>query len=183
MTEQNANPEIKEADSTIDNAVEFIKEHSCAGLYGTAIEIGQYVIDNLFERDPEAARSRNPKKSASFRKLCKRDDLPIPETTLRRMVHIYLQKLFLDANGIDTTENSPFTYSHLSELVVMKETDATNKEKKLAIVREALKVLENGTLTALKLRKMVSNKLKEGKGQPDTGQAVIYIPTATHSKS
>ena len=40
-------------------------------------------------------------------------------------------------------------------------------------------MLENGTLTALKLRKMVSNKLKEGKGQPDTGQAVIYIPTAT----
>ncbi len=55
----------------IDHAVRFINEKYNENAYKMAIEIGAYVLKNFFDDDIALAASKNPKKPASFRALCR----------------------------------------------------------------------------------------------------------------
>lgn len=69
-------------------------------------EIGERILKDFFDDDPERVSSRNPKKENSFRALCNHPDLPFSPTTLSNMVRIVLDRRFLADQGVDVTSLS-----------------------------------------------------------------------------
>lgn len=53
-----------------------------------AKEIGDYLIEEFFEDDPDLVSSQNPNKNFSFRKLCNEPGLPFSESSLRRFIQV-----------------------------------------------------------------------------------------------
>lgn len=133
----------------IDEAVKVIREKHDEHVYRGAIEIGSWIFENFFDNDPELAASKNPKKAASYRELCLRDDLPISPSTLNRMVNVARQEqIFLD-NGIDVNQ---LNYTHRLELLRI--------ENKTAKLEKARKTIEE-SMSAKQLRNEVSEEKKE----------------------
>jgi hypothetical protein len=122
----------------IDQAVGFINEKYNENAYKMAIEIGAYVLKNFFDDDIASATSKNPKKPASFRALCRNEKLiPRPEA-LSVMVRVAAQEKFFLDKKLDTASLS---YTHKTELVKLPNDGAKVKFVKF-IMQKALSCRE-----------------------------------------
>lgn len=75
----------------IDEAAAWIRAKVATTLRRGAEDVGEYVLDMFFGGDPALAKSRNPRKSVSFRVLaekCGTAELPISKTWLNNAVGI-----------------------------------------------------------------------------------------------
>ena len=116
----------------IERTVTFIKDKVSTALVTTAIEIGDFLLENFFENNIDLATSKNPKKSMSYRKLCLHPQLPLQPTTLSEMVRIAAQERFLTQNGVSTDS---LLYTHRLYLAKLP-----NDEDKLQYVN---RIIEN----------------------------------------
>ncbi len=149
MPKTNENlPEVQVDEKTIDAAVEFINETATKTIYKGSIEIGEYILENFFENNIELASSRNPKKHASFNKLCERDDLAVHPNRLALMVRVASQERFLADKKVDTLA---LTYTHKSSLVKLD-----NDKKKIDLIKKCV----DGKWTTRTLDDEINKKLK-----------------------
>jgi len=77
----------------VDEAATWICAKVAATLKLGAQEVGEYVLDTFFRGDPDLAKSKNPRKDASFRALaekCGTPELPVSKTWLNSAVGVAL---------------------------------------------------------------------------------------------
>ncbi|MFH0725186.1 MAG: hypothetical protein V2B19_02340 [Pseudomonadota bacterium] len=138
---------------TINAAVQFINEKANETLYKGSIEIGEYLLKTFFNGDIKMAASKNPKKLASFNKLCERPDLLVKSNTLGIMVRVASQEQYFINKQIDTKELS---YTHKASLVKLD-----NDSKKITILNKCIKnkwtTREFETEIKIELSKLTSN--------------------------
>jgi hypothetical protein len=117
-------------DSKIMEAVAFINEVANKTIYQGSIEIGDYILKHFFEDDIKFAASKNPKKQASFNKLCENEDLTIRPNRLAIMVRVASQERFLAEKEVDTSE---LTYTHKASFVKLD-----NGQKKINLIKKCV---------------------------------------------
>ncbi len=117
-------------DSKINEAVAFINEVANKTIYQGSIEIGEYILKNFFEDDIKFAASKNPKKQASFNKLCENEDLTVSPNRLAIMVRVASQERYLSEKEIDT---SKLTYTHKASLVKLN-----NGQEKINLIKKCV---------------------------------------------
>ena len=149
-------------DSKITEAVVFINEVANKTIYQGSIEIGEYILKNFFEDDIKFAASKNPKKQASFNKLCKRDDLTVSPNRLAIMVRVASQERYLSEKEVDTSE---LTYTHKASLVKLN-----NGQKKINLIKKCV----GEEWTTRKLDDEIKEKLKE---LPQTRKSSLLLTT------
>jgi hypothetical protein len=164
MTRDDANqtnlPEVAD-DQKIEEAVKIINEKANETIYKGSIEIGEYILKEFFENKIELARSKNPRKEASFNKLCERDDLNIHPNRLGIMIRVASQERLLTEKEIDT---SSLSFTHKASLVKIHDDN-----KKITLIN---KCIENNWTTR-KLEKEITKKLE--KLQPGKDSSIIQI--------
>jgi hypothetical protein len=77
----------------VEEAAAWISAKVAATLRRGAEDVGEYLLERFFADDPKLARSHNPYKNVSFRKLaekCGTPDLPVSKTWLNNAVGIAL---------------------------------------------------------------------------------------------
>jgi len=134
---------------SLDEAVKFINEKANETLYRGSIEIGEYLLKTFFNGDIKMAASKNPKKQASFNKLCEREDLLVNPNTLGIMVRVASQEHFFQNKKVNT---EGLSYTHKASLVKLD-----NDRKKISLLTDCIK--KNWTTRQLELE--ISKKLKE----------------------
>lgn len=159
---ENKETDIIVDDSVIDEAVEFINETATKTIYKGSIEIGEYILKHFFEDDIKLASSKNPKKQASFNKLCEREDLTLHPNSLALMVRVASQERFLAEKKVDTSE---LTYTHKASFVKLD-----NGQKKINLIRKCL----DEKWTTRKLDDEIKEKLK---GLPPTNKPSLLLTT------
>ena len=164
MTTDDANqtnlPEVAD-DKKIDEAVKFINEKANETIYKGSIEIGEYILKEFFENDIELARSKNPRKEASFNKLCERGDLNVQPNRLGIMIRVASQERFLTEKEIDT---SGLSYTHKASLVKIQDD-----KKKIKLIKQCL----DNKWTTRELDKQINNTLKKLQSGKDS--SIIQI--------
>lgn len=110
-------------DKLITDAVNFINGKFNETIYKCSIEIGEYILKTFFNNNINFTSSKNPKKFASFNKLCEREDLSVHPNTLALMVRVASQEQFFIKDKIET---SGLSYTHKAALVKMDNTQAKN---------------------------------------------------------
>ncbi len=159
---ENKETDIIVDDSVIDEAVEFINETATKTIYKGSIEIGEYILKHFFDDDIKLASSKNPKKQASFNKLCEREDLTLHPNSLALMVRVASQERFLAEKKVDTSE---LTYTHKASFVKLD-----NGQKKINLIRKCL----DEKWTTRKLDDEIKEKLK---GLPPTNKPSLLLTT------
>jgi hypothetical protein len=159
---ENKETDIVVDDSVIDEAVEFINETATKTIYKGSIEIGEYILKHFFEDDIKFAASKNPKKQASFNKLCEREDLTVQPKSLALMVRVASQERFLSEKEVDT---SALTYTHKASLVKLD-----NGQKKIKLIKKCV----DKEWTTRKLDDEIKEKLK---GLPPTNKPSLLLTT------
>jgi hypothetical protein len=149
-------------DSKINEAVAFINEVANKTIYQGSIEIGEYILKNFFEDDIKFAASKNPKKQASFNKLCERDDLSLSPNRLAIMVRVASQERYLSEKEVDTSE---LTYTHKASLVKLN-----NGQKKINLIKRCV----GEEWSTRKLDVEINKKLKE---VPQTRNPSLLLTT------
>ncbi len=117
MADDEKSVEITEVDDNkIDEAVAKINDMAQETVFKGSIAIGDYVLDTFFKGDINLAASKNPKKQASFNKLCERKDLLIPPNQLALMVRVASQEKFLKEK-LSEADIEKLHYTHKKLLV------------------------------------------------------------------
>jgi hypothetical protein len=80
----------------IEEAVRWINRKVRDTRLRGAVEIGDYILLHFFGGSVEEARSHNPHKRRSFRKLCAHPELAVSATTLKNCVGLAVQRRQLD---------------------------------------------------------------------------------------
>ncbi len=135
-------------DALIDQAVQHINEIANKSVYSGFMEIGQYVLEKFFNNDIKEATSKNPRKPASYQKLCNRDDLAVEVSSLSTAVRVVAQEKFFEEKNINTEK---LTYTHKADLVKL----ANGKEK-----TELAKACMKNNWSTRKLRDEIKKKLQ-----------------------
>ena len=118
-------------DKKIDDAVNHINELANKTIYKGSIEIGNYILEHFFDDDIKLATSKNPKKPASFIRLCEREDLTVRPSQLGLMVRVASQESFLSGKELDLGQLS---YTHKASLVKLE-----NDDKKTEMIERCIK--------------------------------------------
>ena len=154
-------------DDLIDQAVQHINEIANKSVYSGFMEIGQYVLEKFFDNDIKKATSRNPRKPASYQKLCQRQDLVIDVPRLSIAVRVAAQEKYFEEKKIDTAQ---LTYTHKAELVKL-----ANDKEKIKLAKDCIK---NNWFTR-QLEDEVKKKLPD-KEKTVTGRTNIqYLKSVT----
>jgi hypothetical protein len=130
----------------VDEAAAWIRVKVAATLRHGAEDVGEYVLDSFFSGDPELAKSRNPRKNASFRALadkCGTPELPVSKTWLNNAVGIavMLRRLPEDGSAFRTL---PWSYQETllplrdPRRVEMVAEQATKKELSFRELRKVV---------------------------------------------
>lgn len=127
----------------VEDSVTFINEKLNQSVYTTFEEIGIYILEKFFGGDTRLTSSRNPRKSASYRALCKHEGLAIDPARLSVMVRVAIQERFFADHKLNT-EN--LSYTHKAELVKMPDGDEKLKlvktfQKKGISTRDAAELI------------------------------------------
>jgi hypothetical protein len=151
-------------DKKIDDAVVFINETANKTIYKGSIEIGDYILKHFFDDDIKLAASKNPKKSASFVKLCERVDLAIHPSRLGLMVRVASQEKFLLAE--EDVDPEQISYTHKASLVKLE-----NNPNKVSLVKQCIE--DNWTT-----RELVE-KIKEAVNLESSPPKISFARTAS----
>ena len=114
----------------ISEAVKRINELTEETIFEGHIKIGTYLLDTFFDNDIKLASSKNPKKQASFNRLCEREDLLVHPNRLAIMVRVASQEKFLDEKSVTM---SSLTYTHKASLVKLD-----NGQKKINLINKCI---------------------------------------------
>jgi hypothetical protein len=151
--------ELVEVEETqIENAVTWINDKIKTNVYGTYLDIGNYILETFFNNDFDQVKSFNPHKTSSFRKLAEREDLLIKKTHLHNSVRVAIQERLL----LPTVQSiGQLTFTHKTALLPLKSLD-----KKKELIEMA--VHENWSVSKLKDNVKVVNETehKSGAGRP-----------------
>lgn len=142
-----------EIDKEIDEAVEEINRILGEHFFITAVEVGDYVLQKFFKGDIEEAKSKNPKKRVSFRKLQDHPHLRIPFRLLNQMLNISVQEKELKTK-LKSDELNKLTYSHRAELLKLDDID-----KKITLAKECIQE----SLSVRKLRERIQEFSSPGR--------------------
>jgi hypothetical protein len=115
----------------IDAAVDFINKTATETIYTGSLKIGNHILKHFFDGDIKLATSKNPKKPASFIKLCQREDLTVNPSQLGLMVRVASQEKFLSGKEIDLGQLS---YTHKASLVKLG-----NDDQKTEMIKRCIK--------------------------------------------
>ena len=157
----------------VQEAVDFIREKANESVYKGSIEIGDYILNKFFGGEIELAKSKRPKKPASYNALCRHPDLVVHPSTLSIMVRVSAQEKLFAEKKLPVEKLS---YSHKAELV--KVTD--DKEK--------VKLFKHAVAKSLSVRQLAS-EVKKTKIQilsddlpPLLDAGEIFIQSRAHSR-
>jgi hypothetical protein len=121
------------------------------------MEIGQYILKNVFDGDIQEVLARNPNKSRSLRAICSHPDLMVDHRKLGSWVKAAALRLDLEGNGLDV---SKLSFTHF---VILLRVGSPEKRIELArkIVKKGMSMKE--TLDAVNVikRKAMPSKGKE----------------------
>ncbi len=115
-------PDVIAVDPLVEAAVTRINQIVGNSLLDMSLAVGKYVLEAFFDNDITEARSRNPKKQHSYRKLQNHPGLKIHFKALSLMVNVAIQEKIL-LETIKPEELKSLTYSHRVELLVANDTD------------------------------------------------------------
>lgn len=111
--------------------------------------IALHILEAYYDNSPELAKSRNPKKMASYAALQNNPDLLLSASSLNNMVRVEIQRDYLTNNGVDLTKLS---YSHQLRLARLPEGREKLKFARRAIQdRWSVRNLEEKVKNSLKL--------------------------------
>ena len=119
----------------VERAVREINELANKMVYKGSIDVGEYLLREFFNNDPKLAASKNPSKKASYRELCKREDLTIKAPQLSVMVRVAAQERFFLENEIDSDKLS---YRAKAELIKLPSEKPEEKAAKIAVIGEII---------------------------------------------
>jgi hypothetical protein len=163
LLDEDTNPIVATDDEKIDTAVGFINETANKTIYKGSIEIGEYLLTHFFNDDIKLAASKSPKKPASFKKLCERDDLTVHPSRLGLMVRVASQERFLLDKKIGADQLS---YTHKASLVKME-----NNPEKINLIQQCID--NNWTTRAL------DEKIKEAVKLEAPAPKISFARTAS----
>ena len=111
--------------------------------------IAQHILEAYFDNSVELAKSRNPKKKASYAALQNNPDLLLSASSLNNMVRVEIQRDYLASNGITL---SKLSYSHQLRLARLPEGREKLKLARNAIEDEwSVRTLEEKVKNSLRL--------------------------------
>ena len=150
-TKRNPGPlqSIEVDQALVNDAVHFINEKANEHVYKAYEEIGNYLLEKFFNNDIALASSKNPRKSASYSQLCKREDLAIHPARLGVMVRVAAQEQFFASKKLPSDKLS---YTHKAELVKLPDD-----QRKIDLVKECIKK----SIASRQLAERVSEILKD----------------------
>lgn len=120
-TDMPASADASETPEHIKSVVQEINRLAIKTIEQGAMEIGEYVLDAVFDGNLDAVHSRNPYKSQSLQQVCEDPELLIDRRRLGMWVKAAAFKRDLQAKGV---ECSNLSYSRLAALL------RVNDEKK-----------------------------------------------------
>lgn len=121
----------KLSDDDIKKHVDEINDMVGESLYETYIKVGKYVLKEFFINDIQVAMSKNPYKTASYRKLQEHPDLKIHYNMLNNMVRVAAQEDLL-TKALGKKDTKLLSYSHHVELLKFDD------ETKITIARKCI---------------------------------------------
>lgn len=133
----------------VAEAVAWIRSKVAETLKLGAIEVGEYVLVNFFQNNPDLVRSRDPYKAASFRALsskCGTPELPISKTWLNNAVGVALITRLLPQDAHAFRSLPP---SYQEALLPLTDPSAVESLAKQAAARQ---------LTFRELRRLVADE-------------------------
>jgi hypothetical protein len=140
----------------VRNTVEKINEMYRRGVDNGKLEIGGYLLDEVFEGNIEDAISTNPYKSATFAGIAKSPRLEVEPKTLGAWVRAAAVNRDFGSKGLRFAR---LTTYHLGELAKVKD-----EARRAEIANEA----DEKGLTVKELRKLVREVKRNGKNDSDT---------------
>jgi hypothetical protein len=188
IVDNNADVETKADEELVNKAVKFINDSVQKTIYKGTFEIGNYILKNFYDDDIALAKSKNPKKNTSYKKLCDREDLQVSPMMLSTMVRVASQEKFLKGKKLDLDK---LTYTHKAALTRME-----NNGSKVGLVRKCIqegwstrvltkKIGENLEMlqhkNEMSLTRKTSNYIKTVKNFPDLNETVIDVGKMEHS--
>ncbi len=149
-------------DELVEETVKFLHETVRKFVYKGSQVMGTYILEKFFDNDIERARSRNPNKKASYRKLKSHPNLPFHPSTLHISVQVAVQEIFFAEHHVDTSQVPP---THLGELVKLPDD-----EEKIKLLQRIL----NENLHSRELERIVLEKRK-GSIESKTGELEVLL--------
>lgn len=130
-------PEAPTDEAKLDEAVQEVNSLAKATVLAGAIEIGRYLLREFFDDDPEKARSQDPTKAASIRKIAEHPELLVSGTTIFNSIRVAVDDRLLG-------ENPAYKQLPWSHRVALLPVADPKKKAKLAALaaRKALRVRE-----------------------------------------
>lgn len=157
-------------ETLISAAVKFINEKANQSIYAAYEAIGRYLLVQFYNNDIAQATSRSPKKSSSYRALCKREDLLFRPDQFSVMIRVAAQEDFFENNKVDSSQ---LTYTHKAELVKMPIDNEEQRASKLDLVS---RIVEEG-LPTRKVHELIIEKLQKAKPLPESKAPMKLIAT------
>ncbi len=114
------NGETSPVDKVVEEAVVWINNKSKTTIEKGSVEIGEYVLNEIFKGDIQQALSRNPRKQQSFSKICEHEDLHVDPRDLALWVRVAALDRLFDEKKLKLPG---LTFSHKRELVKLSEQD------------------------------------------------------------
>ncbi len=143
----------------IDDTVEKINSMYRKNVDNGKIEIGEYLLDELFKGNIEQAMSTNPQKHKTFSKIISRTDLLVEPKTLGSWVRAAAAMKDLQKRGINLP--SLTTYQYVELATVRDEKERTDLAKRAELKRWSVKALREEIRKAKGREKSEVDKLKE----------------------
>ena len=88
------------------------------------------MLEKFYNNDIKEATSKNPRKPASYKKLCQREDLVVSLASLSMAVRVAGQEKFLEEKEVAT---EALTYTHKAELIKLD-----NDVKKINLAKKCI---------------------------------------------
>lgn len=98
---QSEEDQIFDEDPIIHKTVKFIRKQVTTSVLTSSLKIGYYILKEFYHGSVGEARSQNPEKQISFRKLCDNPYLPLSKSNLNLMVRIAIQDRIFQSNGME----------------------------------------------------------------------------------
>jgi len=113
-----------------NDTISYINATVSAKALEAALLIGNYILTNYFNDDPDLAFSKDSNKPISFNILCEHPELRLSRNKLINMVKVAAQERYLQTINFDY---SKLHYSHLEKLALLP-----NDSLKIEIARECI---------------------------------------------
>jgi hypothetical protein len=133
LSEKDDDDLVFDDDPVIHATIKFIRGEIRSKVLATSLEIGNYVLKNFYHDRVAEARSKNPEKHTSYRKLCENQYLPLSKSNLNQMVRIAIQDRVFQRNNMQESV-AGLTALHLSEIAKLPSLSA--KKDLIAEIRE-----------------------------------------------